>query len=192
MKVVCLLASPRPKGNSTAIAGRFCERAEKNGASIQRFSLNKLTYRGCQACMTCKTKLDRCVLKDDLAEVLEAIRDADVLVLATPVYFGEVSSQLKAFIDRTFSYLTPDYATSAAPSRLKAGKRLVFIQTQGQPDEKQFADIFPRYDYFFKWYGFNDNLLIRGCGLMADADAQARSDIMEAAEKTADMLFQKS
>jgi multimeric flavodoxin WrbA len=192
MKIVCLLSSPRPKGNSAAIAGHFCERAEKNGASIQRFSLNKLTYRGCQACMTCKTKLDRCVLKDNLAEVLDAVRDADVLVMATPVYFGEVSSQLKAFIDRTFSYLAPDYTTSAAPSRLKPGKRLVFIQTQGQPDEKQFADIFPRYDYFFKWYGFTDNLLIRGCGLMADTDAQARSDIMNAAEKTADLLFQKS
>jgi len=190
MKIVCLLASPRPRGNSAAIAGRFCDRAEKNGAAIQRFSLNKLTYRGCQACMTCKTKLDRCVLKDDLAEVLDAIRDADVLVMATPVYFGEVSSQLKGFIDRTFSYLVPDYTTNAAPSRLKPGKRMVWIQTQGQPDAKQFADVFPRYDYFFKWYGFTNNLLIRGCGLMDAGDALQRSDILEAADKTADMLFQ--
>jgi multimeric flavodoxin WrbA len=192
MKIVCLSASPRPKGNSAAIADRFCENAEKKGAVIQRFSLNKLSYRGCQACMTCKTKLDRCVLKDDLAEVLDAVRDADVLVMATPVYYGEVSSQLKGFIDRTFSYLVPDYITSASPSRLKSGKRMVFIQTQGQPDAKQFADIFPRYDYFFKWYGFTDNLLIRGCGLMNAGDAPARSDIMEAADKTADLLFQKS
>jgi multimeric flavodoxin WrbA len=190
MKIVCLLASPRPKGNSAAIAGRLCERAEKNGAVVQRFSLNKLTYRGCQACMTCKTKLDRCVLKDDLAEVLDAIRDADVLVLATPVYFGEVSSQLKGFIDRTFSYLVPDYTTNPTPSRLKPGKRMVMIQTQGQPDAKQFADIFPRYDYFFKWYGFTNNLLIRGCGLMNAGDVLDRNDILDAADKTADMLFQ--
>jgi len=191
MKIVCLLASPRPRGNSTAIAMHFCETAEKKGASIQTFALNKLNYRGCQACMTCKTKLDRCVLKDDLTEVLDAIRDADVLVMATPVYYGEVSSQLKAFIDRTFSYLVPDYTTNPVPSRLKSGKRLVFIQTQGQSDEKQFADIFPRYDYFFNWYGFKDNCLIRGCGLMNGGEAQTRSEIMDEAEKTADMLVQQ-
>lgn len=191
MKIVCLLASPRPRGNSTAIAMHFCETAEKKGASIQTFALNKLNYRGCQACMTCKTKLDRCVLKDDLTEVLDAIRDADVLVMATPVYFGEVSSQLKAFIDRTFSYLVPDYTTNPVSSRLKSGKRLVFIQTQGQSDEKQFADIFPRYDYFFNWYGFKDNCLIRGCGLMNGGEAQTRSEIMDEAEKTADMLVQQ-
>ena len=65
MKIVCLLGSPRPKGNSAAIAARFCEAAEGLGAEVTTFALNKLKYRGCQACMTCKTKLDKCVLKED-------------------------------------------------------------------------------------------------------------------------------
>ena len=73
MKIVTLLGSPRPKGNSTAIAKHFCETAEKLGAEIETFSLNKLKFRGCQACMTCKTKLEKCVLKDDLSLVLEAV-----------------------------------------------------------------------------------------------------------------------
>lgn len=121
---------------------------EKLGGEVAIFSLNKLIYRGCQACMTCKTKLDRCVLKDDLTEVLDAIREADILVLATPTYFADVSSQLKSFIDRTYSYLVPDYLTNPNPSRLSPGKKLIFIQTQAQPDENQFDDIFSRYDYF--------------------------------------------
>ena len=127
MRIVCLLGSPRSRGNSTAVARHFCETAEKKGASIQTFALNKLNYRGCQACMTCKTKLDRCVLKDDLTEVLDAIRDADVLVMATPVYYGEVSSQLKAFIDRTFSYLVPDFETNPAPSPTLKNRDLQFL-----------------------------------------------------------------
>ena len=85
MKIVCLLGSPRPKGNSAAMASKFCETAQSLGAEVTTFALNKLKYRGCQACMTCKTKLDKCVLKDDLAEVLDAIRNAEVLVLATPI-----------------------------------------------------------------------------------------------------------
>jgi len=188
-KIVCLLGSPRPKGNSTTIAKRFCETAEKLGAQVTTFALNKLTYKGCQACMTCKTKLDKCVLKDDLAQVLDSIRDADILVMATPTYYADVSGQMKTFIDRTFSYLVPDYMTNSNPSRLSSGKKLVFIQTQGQPEESMYADVFPRYDFFFKWYGFKDNYVIRGCGLMNAGEAEAREDVMKLAEETARKLM---
>ncbi|OQX23069.1 MAG: NADPH-dependent FMN reductase [Desulfobacteraceae bacterium IS3] len=188
-KIVCLMGSPRPKGNSTTIAKRFCETAEKLGAQVTTFALNKLTYKGCQACMTCKTKLDKCVLKDDLAQVLDSIRDADILVMATPTYYADVSGQMKTFIDRTFSYLVPDYMTNSNPSRLSSGKKLVFIQTQGQPEESMYADVFPRYDFFFKWYGFKDNYVIRGCGLMNAGEAEAREDVMKLAEETARKLM---
>jgi multimeric flavodoxin WrbA len=184
-KVVCLLGSPRKKGNSAAIANRFCESAEKLGAEITTFFLNKLTYKGCQACMGCKTKSEKCILKDDLGQVLDAIRDADVLVLATPIYYGEVSSQMKGFIDRTYSYLVPDYTTNPKPSRLSPGKKLVFIQTQAQPDESFYADVFPRYDSFLKWYGFDDNHLIRACGVGDAGEVSSREDVMKLAEETA-------
>ena len=189
MEIVCLLGSPRVRGNSAAIAKRFCGTTEKLGSNVQTYVLNKLKYRGCQACMTCKTKLDTCVLKDELAQVLDAIREADILVMATPIYYGDVSSQLKAFIDRTFSYLVPDYATNPNPSRLASGKELVFIQTQGQPDESQYADVFPRYEYFFKWYGFDNCHLIRACGVMDKGEVETREDIMNLAEETARKLL---
>ena len=105
IKIVCLLGSPRPKGNSSTLAKRLCERAKELGAKIQMIHLNKLTYRGCQACMACKTKLDKCILKDDLEKVLESVHGADVLVMASPIYYGEVASQLKTFIDRTLSLI---------------------------------------------------------------------------------------
>jgi multimeric flavodoxin WrbA len=184
MKIVCLLGSPRAKGNSSALAKRFCDTAKSLEAKVQTFTLNKLDYKGCQACMACKTKLDKCILKDDLEKVLEAIHHCHVLVLASPVYYGDVSSQLKAFIDRTFSYLTADYTSNAHPSRLSRGKKLVFILTQGQPDETQFDDIFPRYNYFFRWYGF-ETYLIRACGVMEAGDVEAHFDAMTLAEETA-------
>jgi len=188
MKIVSLLGSPRPKGNSTALARHFCYAAETLGAEIQTFALNKLKYRGCQACMTCKTKLDKCVLKDDLAEVLDAVRNTDILLMATPIYYGEVSSQLKAFIDRTYSYLVPDFISSSNPSRLESGKKLVFIQAQGEPDENRFNDVFPRYESFFKWYGFNDSYLIRACGVQDKGEVENRQDVLQLAEDTAKEL----
>lgn len=188
MKVVCLHGSPRMRGNTAYLASRFCETARNAGAEIVQYSLNKLTYRGCQGCMTCKTKLDRCVLDDDLAQVLDAVRDADILLLASPVYYGEVSSQMKGFIDRTYSYLKPDYRTSPEPCRLPSGKKLVFILAQAQPDEERFADIFPRYDAFFKWYGFQDSRLIRACGVTEPGEVSGRKQVVELVEKTASSL----
>lgn len=70
MKIVAILGSPRPKSNSSGLANKILERTKELGAETQAFVLNKLQYKGCQACETCKTKLDHCVLKDDLTQVL--------------------------------------------------------------------------------------------------------------------------
>ena len=164
MKIVSLLGSPRSQGNSTAITRRFQDTAANLGAEVRTFELNRLVYRGCQGCCACKNSLDHCILDDDLTEVLNAVAEADVVVLASPVYYGDVSAQLKGFIDRTYSYLKPDYISNPVPSRLTP-KKLLFVLTQGNPDEGLFADIFPRYDAFLKWLGFGETHLIRACGI---------------------------
>lgn len=101
-KIISVIGSPRVDGNSATIGKRFCDTGEKLGAEVRTFVLNKLRYQGCQGCMLCKTKLERFALEDDLTEVLDAIRNTDVLVLSSPVYFWDVSGQLKTFMDRTF------------------------------------------------------------------------------------------
>jgi multimeric flavodoxin WrbA len=191
VKVVTLLGSPRPKGNSATLAKIFSETAEKLGANVQTFALNKLSYRGCQACEMCKTSSDRCVIKDDLAQVLDTVRDADILVLATPVYFCDISGQMKSFIDRCFSFLVPDFLENPESSRLAPGKKMVFIQTQNQPDENLFADIFPKYNLIFHLLGFRDNHLIRGCDLRQADDLRTknREDLMILAKETARKLI---
>ncbi|MGC8495298.1 MAG: flavodoxin family protein [Syntrophobacteraceae bacterium] len=189
MKIVCLLGSPRNGSNSSAIAKRFIDTAEGLGAQTKTYRLNELKYRGCQACMGCKTKLEKCALKDDLAEVLEAVQESDVLVMASPVYFGEISSQMKGAIDRFYSFLKPDYLTNPNPVRLSPGKKLVFVLTQGNPDNELFGDIFSRYDYFLKWYGFTESHLIRACGVRDPGAIETRGDILEEAEEIARKVY---
>lgn len=164
MKIVSLLGSPRSTGNSATIAKHLLQTAAGLGAETQSFELNRLSYRGCQACYACKQGREDCVLNDDLTEVLAAVQNADAVVLATPVYYGDITAQLKGFIDRTFSYLVPNYLTAPQPSRLTP-KQLVFVLTQGHPDEALFADVFPRYEQFLKWMGFNEISLVRACGI---------------------------
>jgi multimeric flavodoxin WrbA len=188
MKIVCLLGSPREKGNSATIANRFCNSAAGLGAEVKTFILNNLEYRGCQGCMACKTRLDRCVQNDDLTEVLEAIRETDVLVLASPVYFYDISGQLKTFMDRTFSFLVPDFISNPKKSRLAPGKKLVFILAQTNPDRSSYPDIFQKFDYIFKAYGFVESHLIRAFGVREPGEVESHEDVMKLAETTAEKI----
>jgi len=166
MKISCLIGSPRRNSNSAAIASRFVETARSLGAEAETIILNQLTYRGCQGCMSCKTSSETCVLKDDLANVLESLKEADIIVMALPVYCSDVPGQVKCFIDRTYSYMKPNYLSDSNPSRVPLGKTLVFILTQGAPMENLFGDIPQRYLGFLKRsMGFGDTHLIRGIGV---------------------------
>lgn len=184
MKIVSLLGSPRTNGNSATIANRIMQTAAELGAETQTFELNRLTYRGCQACYACKKGHEECVLNDGLTEVLAAVQVADAVVLATPVYYGDITAQLKGFIDRTYSYLVPDYLTNPQPSRLSP-KKLVLILTQGHPDEALFADVYPRYEQFLKWMGFNEITLVRACGIGPGSVDAVPEQVLQQAEAVA-------
>ena len=165
MKVAALLGSPRKNGNSTAMANAFLEQAAQLGAETQIFALNKLTFKGCQGCYGCKGRSETCVVKDGLAPVLEGLSQADIWVVSSPTYFGQISGQLKCCLDRWFSFLKPDYMTNPQPSRLAPGKKAVWCLSQAGPPES-FSDIFPLYSGFMKWFGFTDIRLVRAtnCG----------------------------
>lgn len=165
MKVLCILGSPRYDGNSTTIANRFIERATSLGADVCTFQLNRLNYRGCQGCCTCKTKTDSCILKDDLTEVLEAIKETDVVMLSTPVYIGDIPGQVKSFLDRTYSYLKPSYILESSPSRVPPGKQAVLILTQGAPEDMM-SDVPGRYVHHMKFtWAVGEVHVIRATGV---------------------------
>jgi len=179
VKITSLLGSPRLNGNCAALLRHFNDTATDLGAEVRFFALPDLKYRGCFGCLACKTKAEKCVVHDDLTEVLESVREADALVMATPVYLREITSLLRAFVERTYSFFLPDFHTNPQPSRLTLGKKLAFIQVQGQADENLFADIFPRIEPLFKRYGFTERHLARVCGVRKLGEAEARKEAME-------------
>jgi len=189
MKVVTILGSPRKDGNSAILTQEIIDIAKKSNNNIQSFHLNKLNYKGCQACMSCKTKTDYCVINDDLKEVLEAIRDCDALVLASPIYFADITAQMKGLIDRTYSYLVPDFLNKPEPTRLKTGKTLIFILPQAQPGEKLFADIFPKYEFFLKIMGFTNTYQVRACGVLEAGSVKENPDIIDKVREIAKSIF---
>jgi multimeric flavodoxin WrbA len=168
---------------------KFQNSARILGAEAWYYALRDLNCRGCLGCLACKTKSESCVVQDDLTPVLERVREADILAMATPVYFREMTSLLRAFIERTYSFFLPDFHTNPKPSRLKPGKKLVFIQVQGQADDKLFGDIFPRIEPLFRRYGYTEMHMARICGVRKIGDAEAVKDALILMEDMAERLI---
>ena len=105
-KVLILSGSPRKDGNSDILCGEFARSAADAGNEVEtvRIAEKKIGY--CRACYYCRSHNGECAIKDDMAEVLQKMINADVLVLASPVYFYSIDAQLKALIDRTVARWT--------------------------------------------------------------------------------------
>ncbi len=99
-KVLILSGSPRKGGNSDLLCDEFAKGASEAGNDVTKINVAEKTVAPCRACYACKGT-GKCIHKDDMAGILQAMIDADVLVLASPVYFYSIDAQLKAVIDRT-------------------------------------------------------------------------------------------
>lgn len=108
-KVLILSSSPRKGGNSETLAAAFAKGAQEAGHQVETVYLREKQYGFCKGCLAC-LKLGRCVIKDDAVEIATKMHDADVLVLATPVYYYCVSGQLKTMLDRANPLFDTDYA----------------------------------------------------------------------------------
>lgn len=99
-KVLILSGSPRKEGNSDLLCDEFARGAMEAGHDVMKIRVAEKNIGYCRACYACKNT-GKCVINDDMAELLQNMIDADVLVLASPVYFYSVDAQLKAVIDRS-------------------------------------------------------------------------------------------
>ena len=100
-KVLILSGSPRKGGNSDLLCDEFMRGAQESGNEVEKIRVAEKNVAPCKGCYYCKRSGGQCVSKDDMGEIVQKMIDADVLVLASPVYFYSVDAQLKAVIDRT-------------------------------------------------------------------------------------------
>ena len=101
-KVLVVTGSMR-KGNSDALAEAFAQGAREAGNDVELVRLASLELGFCRGCDYCQTHDGVCVLKDDMAALLDKVQAADAIALATPVYYYNVSATMKTFIDRTYA-----------------------------------------------------------------------------------------
>ena len=101
-KVLILSGSPRKSGNSDILCDEFMRGAAESGHSVEKIRVAEKNIAFCKGCGVCQ-KTGSCVTKDDADEILQKMIDADVIVLASPIYFFTISAPLKTLIERTFA-----------------------------------------------------------------------------------------
>ncbi|MGD0681987.1 MAG: flavodoxin family protein [Terracidiphilus sp.] len=104
-RVLILSSSPRKKGNSNTLCDQFMEGAIEAKHQVEKVVLAEKKINYCTGCYACK-KNGRCAQKDDMAQILDSMVAADVIVMATPVYFYAMCAQMKTVIDRTVARYT--------------------------------------------------------------------------------------
>jgi multimeric flavodoxin WrbA len=105
-KVLVLSSSPRRGGNSDLLCDQFTSGAKETGNNVEKIFLKDKNINYCTGCGTCIDGGKKCTQKDDMTEILDKMIAADVIVMATPVYFYTMCGQMKTFIDRTCSRYT--------------------------------------------------------------------------------------
>jgi len=125
MKLIAVCGSARKQGNTAKMLQQVIEGAKSVGAETESVNLFDLNYKDCISCYACKLKNSKyfghCIVDDDLKPLLESIEQSDVIVLGSPVYYGNLSGQIRSFTDRLlFQYL--DYGgkgTGPKPKNFK-------------------------------------------------------------------------
>ena len=125
-QILILAASPRRGGNSDLLCSAFAQGAAGAGHTVETVYLREKQIHYCTGCGACSEHGLPCPQKDDMPAILEQMLSADVIVLATPVYFYTMNAQMKTLIDRTCSRYT----------ELK-GKEFYFLLTAAEPDVKK-------------------------------------------------------
>ncbi len=129
MKVLSILGSPIRNGNTATLLHMY-EKGLVEGqpdSEITEIFLQENKIQGCSGCMSCDLgKIKHCAIKDDMTEIYDLFEEANILVLATPIYFFSMTAQLKAFIDRLY----------AVPFEKWRGKKIVLLMTYGGDDEE--------------------------------------------------------
>ena len=171
-RIVVLNGSPRRNGNTSCLIEAFTEGAESTGNTVQVFFLQGMDIHGCRGCFGGgKDPEHPCVQRDGMDEIYPAYKEADVVVLASPLYYWNLSGQLRTAFDRLFAVAEcdPDYANPR--------KECVLLMAAEGDD---FAEVENYYDKLMGHMGWTDRGKVLCGGVLKAGDIEGHGDLDEA------------
>ena len=145
-KIMILNGSPRKNGKTASLVKAFTEGAESAGNEVKEFYIDGMNISSCKACEACSRNGGYCPQKDDMEKINEAYIWADVIVFASPMYWGTISGQLKTTVDRL--YAVQNRLGYFAPG---SQKETAFIMTARGNYYQQALDFYRIFTDIMKW-----------------------------------------
>ena len=172
-KIVILNGSPRRNGNTSALVRAFSDGAEKAGTTVKEFFLDAMDIHGCKGCFGGHSSREcPCVQNDDMNEIYPAVRECDVIVLATPLYYWNMSGQIRTAIDRLFALEEGDGNLLRGHDRASA----LLMAAEGHG----FEDVLSYYDHLMEHLRWKNLGHVLAGGNGAVGDIQGKPEIQKA------------
>lgn len=165
-KILVMLGGGRPSGNTAQLVSEFMKGATDAGHQAELLSLNKLQVNGCIGCNACRYGKP-CVQKDDFPVILPKIKEADLMVFASPLYFWTVSSKIKALIERFYCIAEKDENPPFGRYEKYPVRDCALLMTAADNFFWTFEQVVSYYHFtMINYIGFHDKgmLLAGGCG----------------------------
>ena len=177
MKAVCIIGSPNVSGNTAKLAERVCAGLRAGGAQTDCFSLGEMNIGFCKGCKACYEEEFTCVQQDDFDRLMEALKEAAVVVVAAPSYWGDVPAQMKAVIDRT----TPYCDTREARAFFPRGKKGLALAIRAGTTERENLRVIDSISHWFGHLGISVAGTLSVTSVDGPQDWTDRADVLEAA-----------
>lgn len=171
--IVMFLGSPRKNGYTTALAREVGRGARDGGLAVHEYDLNDPGVRGCQGCYACRDGY-QCPIKDYLAPMYADIAVAGGVVVASPIYFYQVTGQAKLWVDRMFPMIDGDFRPR------QPGKRAISVFSQYQDDPYAFASAREWFNGILKGFGWTIVASLSCCGEPEEESAAYRGMLRQA------------
>lgn len=173
-KIIVLNGSPRKNGNTSALIREFTKGAEKKGHTVETFFLNSMDIHGCRGCYGGgKDPSSPCVIKDDMEQIYPVYNEADIVVVASPLYFWGISGQLKTAFDRLFA------VAEGAEGFHSPKKDSVLLMAA---ESTEYEETVYWYDRLMKHLGWNSLGKVLASGVTNIGDIEGRPELEQAYE----------
>lgn len=166
MKAICIIGSPRSNGSSGIIMDKIIDGMKEVGIDSCRYCLGKMKINFCYGCKKCYEVGGICVQRDDMDIIMKDLYDADVVIIASPSYWGDITGQLKVFFDRN----TPYSDTNENRISFPTGKKGISVAIRAGQTDRENLHIIESIEHYYGHLGIEPigRLSIRGVDTVDD------------------------
>lgn len=189
MKILAINGSRRKHGNTSFLIQSLLSSSNKGGAQTEIISLGDFNIGACNGCEGCRSSWE-CVIKDDFAQIVKKIDEADGIVLASPTYWYSVTSDMKRFIDRCYSFIQfPVNRKEWIGKYQNTSKACVTAAICEQSEASAMGNTLSLLTDFSKDIGFNVVASIKALGFFEAGSIKLDHHLLQTAEKVGQKLF---